>query len=538
MTYRIDREFGRGGMSRVFLAEEITLGRQIVVKVLAPELAHALSSERFAREIKVAAKLQHPNIVPLLAAGQAGGLLYYTMPLVDGESLRARIDANGELPVPEAVRLFREIADALVYAHHEGVVHRDIKPDNILLSHRHAMVTDFGVARAVTAAGDKTALTHTGMAVGTPAYMAPEQASGDAHTDHRADIYALGLVAYEMLAGHPPFQGVTPQALVAAHMTQAPPLLSNVRSSVPAELVAVVHKCLEKRPADRYDDATALLVALDRVDEKLSQGPTFNVHASGETPANISRRGFVTGAAALGLLGAGFGGGFFIASRRNPRTTASYHRLTFRRGMIRTARFGQDAGTVWYGALWDGDVARVYTVHSESSETTALSIPPAIPLAVSTKFGALALAMGTHYRGIMTYGTLARVPTVGGAPRELMENVKYADWAPDSEELAVVRGVGDQDKLEFPMGTVIAEPTTAAGGFSFARVSPRGDAVAAFELSDRHQLYGKVVVVDRSKKRARNPRTSTPCLGSRGTRTKCGSRRPASCRCIATPSMQ
>ena len=263
-TYRIDRELGGGGMSRIFLAEEIALGRRIVLKVLAPDLAHVLSAERFEREIRVAARLQHPHIVPVLTAGRAGDALYYTMPLVEGESLRTRLDQQGELPVAEAARLFREVADALVYAHREGVVHRDIKPDNILLSHRHAMVTDFGVARAVSEAVGGATLTVTGMAVGTPAYMAPEQAAAGP-TDHRADLYALGLVAYEMLAGHPPFRGTTPQALVAAHMTQTPPRLAETRPSVPAELAAVVHRCLEKRAADRYEDAAGLVAALDRI---------------------------------------------------------------------------------------------------------------------------------------------------------------------------------------------------------------------------------------------------------------------------------
>ena len=497
-TYRVDRELGRGGMSRVFVVEEVALGRRIVLKVLAPELAHALSAERFAREIRLAARLQHPNIVPLLAAGETGDLLYYTMPLVEGESLRARIDQYGELSVSEATRLFREVADALSYAHREGVVHRDIKPDNILLSHRHAMVTDFGVARAVSEAGNKTALTHTGMAVGTPAYMAPEQAAGDPHTDHRADIYAAGLVAYEMLAGHPPFQGTTPQTLVAAHLTQPPPPLATVRPSVPPELAAIVHKCLEKRAADRYQDANELLAALDRVDAAPARTAATTLIPAA-TPSNVSRRTFVASAAALALTGAGFGGGYFAASRGRVRTTPSYRRLTFRRGMIRTARFNAEGTAILYGALWDGDVARVYTVRTESSETTALSIPPAVPLAVSSS-GELALAMGAHFHGIMTYGTLARVPGVGGVPRELLEKVKYADWSPNGEELAIVRGVGDHDTLEFPVNKVVAEPVTPGGGFSFARVAPGGNAVAAFELDDRNWLSGQVVIVDRSGK--------------------------------------
>ena len=500
-AYRIDRELGGAGMSRVFLAEEIALGRRVVLKVLAADLAHELSGERFEREVRLAARLQHPHIVPLLAAGRAGEALYYTMPLVEGESLRSRLDQHGELPVAEAARLFREIADALAYAHHEGVVHRDIKPDNILLSHRHAMVTDFGIARAVSEAVGGSKLTHTGMAVGTPAYMAPEQAAAG-HVDHRADLYALGLVAYEMLAGHSPFSAATPQALIAAHMTQAPRPLAESRPSIPGELAAVVHRCLEKRPADRYEDARELVAALDRIAPSDPTGHSVPATATATAPAPaaarsaLSRRALIGGGAALGLAAIGFGGGIAVA-RRQPRAMPAYRRLTFRRGLIRTARFAPDFQTILYGALWDGDVCRVYSVRPDSPESAPLSLPPAAPLAVSSS-GEVALALGAHQRGIMTYGTLARVPLSGGAPREVQVDVKYADWSPDGRELAIVRRVGDHDELEFPAGTTVARPESPRGGFSFVRTSPSGDAVAAFELSTRSFLFGRVVVVDRS----------------------------------------
>ena len=509
-TYRIDRELSGGGMSRVFLAEEIALGRRVVLKVLPPELAPVLSAARFEREVRVAARLQHPHIVPLLAAGQAGEVLYYTMPLVEGESLRARLDEQHELPVAEAARLLREVADALAYAHGEGVVHRDIKPDNIMLSHRHAMVTDFGVARAVSEAVGGGTLTQVGMAVGTPAYMAPELAAGDTHIDHRVDLYALGVVGYEMLAGQPPFRAKTFQALVAAQLTQAPQPLTEARPSVSAELASIVHRCLEKRAADRYQDAPELVAALDRAAPAPTHvqsltplparsDPAASAQGSGRLPAHagISRRRALAGGAAVGLLGAAFAGGVLMARPSRPRTTPSYQRLTFRRGLIRTARFGPDHQTILYGALWDGDVCRTYTVRPDSPESSALQLPPAAPLAVSAA-GEVALALGTHYRGIMTYGTLARVPLAGGAPRELQEHVKYADWSPDGQELAIVRRAGDGDRLEFPVGTVIAEPDSAGGGFSFPRVSPRGDAVAVFELDARSGLWGRVLIVDRS----------------------------------------
>src|SRR5262245_25681924 len=219
--YTVERELGGGGMSRVFVAMESSLGRRIVVKVLPSDTVAQVSIDRFKREIKVAASLQHPHIVPLLTAGDAGGLPYFTMPFVKGESLRERLVKRGELSVKDAIHVLRDVAAALAYAHGEGVVHRDIKPENIMLSGGVAVVTDFGVAKAVdvahSAAGGKTELTSLGVALGTPAYMSPEQASADPHVDHRSDVYSFGCVAYEMLAGASPFAGRPMQQILAAH---------------------------------------------------------------------------------------------------------------------------------------------------------------------------------------------------------------------------------------------------------------------------------------------------------------------------------
>jgi len=250
-------------MSRVFLAEEVRLGRQVVIKLLPPEMGAAVNVERFEREIQLAARLQHPHIVPLLTAGANGDLLYYVMPFISGESLRVKLAREGELPIAEAVRILREVVDALSYAHRNGVVHRDIKPDNILLSEGHAVVTDFGVAKAVSVSSGRSSLTSLGVALGTPAYMAPEQAAADPHVDHRADIYAVGALAYEMLAGRPPFTAPTAQALLAAQITQAPDPVARYRPTVPPGLSHVVMRCLEKRAADRWQSAAELVPQLD-----------------------------------------------------------------------------------------------------------------------------------------------------------------------------------------------------------------------------------------------------------------------------------
>ena len=261
--YRLERELGRGGMATVYLAEDLKHHRPVAVKVLHPELAAALGHERFLREVEIAARLQHPHVLTLIDSGEADGFLYYVMPFVDGGSLRARLAQEHELPIADVVRIIREVADALAEAHVRGVVHRDIKPDNILLRGQHVVVTDFGIAKAVSEATGLHAVTSVGVTLGTPTYMAPEQAAGDPAIDHRADIYALGVMAYEMLTGAPPFTGAAAQSVLAAHMTRQPEPIDSRRAAVPAALSAVVMRCLEKKPADRWQSVTELLAQLD-----------------------------------------------------------------------------------------------------------------------------------------------------------------------------------------------------------------------------------------------------------------------------------
>src|SRR5262245_52251138 len=263
-AYTIERELPRGGMSRVFVAKENALGRLVVIKVLAPELSATLSAERFKREIVLAARLQHPNIVPLLASDIAGQSLFYTMPLVNGESLRERIDRERPMAPVDIVRILEEVASALAYAHGEGIIHRDIKPENVMFFHGRAVVLDFGIGKAVTAAREDSdgRITLAGVSLGTPAYIAPEQAAGDPSLDHRADIYALGVVAYEMVTGHPPFRGRTPQAIMAAHARDTAEHVATRRADTPPELAAIVMKSLEKNPGDRPQHASEIVSAL------------------------------------------------------------------------------------------------------------------------------------------------------------------------------------------------------------------------------------------------------------------------------------
>src|SRR5256886_10752432 len=296
-------------MSRVFLADEVRLGRRVVVKVLPPELAAGVSAERFEREIQLAAKLQHPHIVPLLTAGARGDLLYYVMPHIAGESLRARIAHERALPIGETVRILHDVCDALAYAHAHGVVHRDVKPDNVLLSGKHALVTDFGVAKAVSnssGAGAGT-LTSLGMALGTPAYMAPEQAAGDPNVDYRADLYAVGALGYELLAGRTPFRGLSPPGLLAAQVTATPDPVTQHRDSVPPALAALIMRCLAKQPADRPQSAEELVGQLEAMATPTGGITPQQAEVSSGTAAAIRRAHPVRvatlfGFAALGVL--------------------------------------------------------------------------------------------------------------------------------------------------------------------------------------------------------------------------------------------
>lgn len=307
-TYTLERELG-GGMSRVFVARDVELGRQVVIKVLPPDMAAGVNVERFRREIQLAASLQHPHIVPLLTAGSSDDLLYYVMPMVEGESLRSLLIRRGELPIPKVARILRDVSSALAYAHARGVAHRDIKPDNILLSGEYALVTDFGVAKAVSEATGESNLTTAGMALGTPTYMAPEQAAADPHADHRVDIYALGAVAYEMLTGRPPFTAPNPQMVLAAHVTQAPEPVTQHRPAVPPALGAVVMRCLEKKPADRWQTAADLNQQLEAMATSGGHEATQAMfatatRASPSLPAAgawKSRRAMLAGAFVLGL---------------------------------------------------------------------------------------------------------------------------------------------------------------------------------------------------------------------------------------------
>jgi eukaryotic-like serine/threonine-protein kinase len=305
--FEIERELPRGGMSRVFVATERALRRHVVIKVLSPELAASLSAERFRREIAWAARLQHPLIVPLLSSGLAGTHLYYTMPLVDGESLRARMNRERPMAIADITRIIEDVASALAYAHEVGVVHRDIKPENIMFFHGRAVVLDFGIGKALLdAATEETEvlrITQAGMALGTPMYVAPEQARADPALDHRADLYALGVVAYEMLTGHPPFTGRSPALVIEAHAKRLPERIETRRPDVPPNLSTLVMKCLAKAPGDRPGSGREIVEALSPTASPRTTTGGGVVAVAGRLPAWVPWA--VAGAASVAAIALG-----------------------------------------------------------------------------------------------------------------------------------------------------------------------------------------------------------------------------------------
>ena len=366
--YTIVRELGRGGMATVYLGRDLKHDRPVAIKVLRPELAASVGAERFLREIQIAAHLQHPHILPLHDSGQADGFLYYVMPYVEGETLRAKLAREGELPVMEAVRILRDVADALSYAHAHGVVHRDVKPENVMLSGGHAIVMDFGVAKAVHEAAEGPSLTTGGMALGTPAYMAPEQAAADPHVDHRADLYALGVLGYEMLAGRPPLMGVTPQATLAAQVTQTPDPLSRHRPVVPAGVSALIMRCLEKHAADRWQSAGEVLRQLEGL--ATSSGATAAAAAPQRRP-----RPWVALAALATLVVAVAGIVAKRATLLQPRWQLTLVQATFRAGVQQYPTWSPHGEQLAYTGE-AGVVRKIFVKRFDSSEERQLTNGP------------------------------------------------------------------------------------------------------------------------------------------------------------------
>jgi Tol biopolymer transport system component len=504
-AFSVERELGGGGMSHVFVATELALGRRIVVKVLPPDAVAQVSLERFKREIRLAARLQHPHIVPLLSSGDMDGVPWYTMPFVHGESLRERLATRGPLPVNETVHVLRDVASALAHAHGEGVVHRDIKPDNIILSGGVAVVADFGVAKAldVAATHDDSAgssLTTHGVALGTPAYMSPEQALADPNVDHRADIYSFGCVAYEMLAGSGPFAGRPLAQMLAAHVQEQPEPIMNLLPNVPPALGALIMSCLAKRPEDRPQSATALLAALDAV-------------STGSTPTGV--RGF----------------------------TARRRRVAAIAGAVIVLAAGGAAAAVWMSR--DGEPAPVRAGRvSAIAVTGVLEMDPAI--SPDGKFVAfVAGAPGSYHIRVrqvagersvdvsaeldgehtqptwspdgsqvafIAHGSAYVVAATGGAPRVLVASpgspIIDVAWSPDGSRIAYtnsaglwVRPAGAGEARRLVAGTLLHSIAWSPDGARLACVDgipPTLENISAAPINIVDVATGRVVALTRA----------------------------------------
>ncbi|MGK2934674.1 MAG: protein kinase domain-containing protein [Gemmatimonadaceae bacterium] len=421
--YRVGEELGGGGMSRVFVAEDVELSRKVVVKVLPPDLAAGLNVDRFRREIQMAARLQHPHIVPLLHAGAKDGLLYYTMPFISGESLRGRLARSGELPIADAIRILVEVADALEAAHADGVVHRDVKPENILLARNHALVTDFGVSKALANATGESNLTSLGVALGTPAYMSPEQAAADPNVDHRTDIYALGVLAYELLTGRPPFTGATPQQVLAAQVTDKPQHITAARASIPAPLAAVIMRCLEKRPADRWQTAEELRAQLEVLASPSgATQPVSGVEPATQAAPRRSSRAYLFAGGAAAVLALALVASTFLNSSETGFEIEQARQLTNEPGAETMPAVSPDGRMLAY-------VTAAGIFVRQLSGGKAVQI--ARGLAPSWSPDASQIAYGSD-RGIYV------VPALGGTPRRVLSDAGAPSWSPDGKSLAYV----------------------------------------------------------------------------------------------------
>ncbi len=451
-AFLLERELSGAGMSRVFVATERALQRRVVVKVLPPELAAGVNVERFRREIQLAAQLQHPHIVPLLAAGDDDGLLWFSMPYIEGESLRRTLTKARRLAPRDVVRILHDVVDALAYAHERGVVHRDIKPDNILTSGMHALVTDFGVAKALSASIPVHGGTTTGMAIGTPAYMAPEQLAADPAADHRVDIYGVGLLAYELLTGSSPFTGTSPQATLAAQLTQMPTAPHLSYADVPEPFSRLIMQCLEKDANQRPVSARALLAELETL-PPMSSGPALPMRL----PRSKARR-----RAALLLGGIVLAAGSYVAAQRIQ--SARRDAATAAADSVPDARDtgpGGDRSRTMSASLPDTGATRVDTVYRDLTDG-ANAQPVALVL---TRAESLAIAAAVSKRQAATASVQRSTsPTATDAPSAALPGMS----APKSETRIFVRSANgvtttvDRDLLLAEVGRIFADSMSRA----------------------------------------------------------------------------
>ncbi len=517
--YKIKELLGKGGMGEVYLAQDSRLNRRVALKFLPLELTDQRDRlKRFEQEARAVSALNHPNILTIHEFGTQGDSHFIVMELVEGETLSERM-VFGRMSVVEILNVAAQVASALSAAHEAGIVHRDIKPDNIMIRHDGIVkVLDFGIAKLTEAdkgihTTDSEAKTrpqvktNPGAVMGTTNYMSPEQARGR-QVDARTDIFSFGVVLYEMLTGQKPFTGDSPAEIITAILRDEPPDLSETNQKINPLLQKIVRICLEKKPERRFYSAHDLGFALEAVpttSSDLSTSSNWTSDTGSDTgtgfPSAITAKGVKTSkrerfawlfAFAFAALAAA---GFFYVWKLagNPNKQHAFHQLNFRREAIFQADFAPDEKTVVYSAAIDGNTPELFTLHPDFPAPQPIGVRGMHLLDVSAK-GELAILMNAKYLRHRTFtGTLARMPMVGGAPRELLEAVRHAAWSPDGSQLAIVREVEGKDRIEYPIGNVLCE---TAGNFSDLRVSPNGGQIAFFDHPKKDDDRGAVAVVD------------------------------------------
>src|ERR1039457_3923843 len=459
--YEIQSPIGAGGMGEVYRARDARLNRDVAIKILPASFsADPERLQRFAQESRAAAALNHPNILSIFDIGEDHGAPYVVSELLEGETLRDRL-RNGPLSSRKATDYAQQIAKGLAAAREKGIVHRDLKPENLFITNDgRVKILDFGLAKLTRPEADlsgdaptQQVGTEAGTVMGTVGYMSPEQVRGKS-SDSRSDIFSFGAVLYEMVSGKRAFHGESSVETMSAILKEEPPDLAETNRNVSPALERIVRHCLEKNPAERFQSARDVAFNLEALTD-ISSSSRGGIRAIPEEPA--ARRWLLPLLGGLSLLASWIG--IYRFAHRSAAANPTFHEITFRNGTIWDARFAPDGETIIYGAAWEGRPQEIFSTRFDSSDSRTIGLPPAQVLAISSK-GEMAVSFHPgNFSPFTQSGTLARVPLAGGAPREVLENILWADWTPDGQSLAVIRpGATGAIRLEFPAGNVIYEP--------------------------------------------------------------------------------